>query len=137
MPNIEWKYLKTPLSKEDIVKVEKQIGFVLPTDFVKLVMKHNGGRPRPNRFNTNDSSDRVLKSLISLNPNDPGNFYSVLEWVGGRLQRSLVPIAEDPAGNYLCFDFSSTKPCLVFWNNENGTIEFVCNGFVDLLDKLH
>lgn len=137
MPKIEWRYIKTSVSEENIVMVEKKIGFQLPRDYVKLVMKYNGGRPRPKRFDTNDSFDRVFKSLISLNPNDPGNLFSVLEWLGDRIQRSLVPIAEDPSGNYLCYDFSRSKPIVVFWSNESRSIEFVSNSIDELLDQLH
>lgn len=137
MPKIDWRYLKTSISEEDVVTVEKKIGFKLPSDYIKLVLQNNGGRPRPNRFNTYNSSDRVFKSLISLNTYDHGNIFSVLEWVGDRIQRSMVPIAEDPSGNYLCYDFSKSKPIVVFWSNESGSIEFVSNSFDELLDQLH
>lgn len=137
MPKIEWRYIKTSISEENIVDIENKTGFDFPEDYVKIVIKFNGARPKPNRFNTNNSMDRVFKNLVSLNPDDPGNFFLVLEWIGNRIKRSMVPIAEDPSGNYLCYDFSKSNPTIVFWDNENNTTEYVSSSFDELLNQLH
>lgn len=137
MPKIEWRYIKTSISKEDIVMVENKIGFPLPRDFVKIVMTYNGGRPRPNRFNTKTTTGRVLKAFLSLHSNDQGSVFSVLEWVGDRLEENIVPFAEDPAGNYLCFKHSIKNTKIIFWDHEKDESEIVCDSITELMGSLY
>ena len=39
-----------PLSAEDVQAIEAQIGVRLPDDYKAFLLRHNGGRPRPNAF---------------------------------------------------------------------------------------
>ncbi len=50
----------------------------------------------------------------------------------------LIPIAEDPFGNLLCYDFIDGREDIVFWNHEkyNDTMK-VCNSFSEFLKRLH
>lgn len=137
MLKIDWRYLKTSISEEDIVKVENKIGFKLPNDYIKLVLQYNGGRPRPNRFNTKTTTGRVLQAFLSLHSNDQGSIFSVLEWVGDRLDKNMVPFAEDPAGNYLCFKHYTINTKIMFWDHENNESELVCDSITELIGSLY
>ncbi|MPQ45127.1 SMI1/KNR4 family protein [Clostridium tarantellae] len=55
-----------------------------------------------------------------------------------------MPIAEDPFGNLICFDYRTTnKPTIVFldhekaFNNKNLALCKICNSFNELLAMLH
>ncbi|MDD2229522.1 MAG: SMI1/KNR4 family protein [Candidatus Cloacimonetes bacterium] len=137
MSKIEWKYPKSHLSTVEIEVYENALGYKIQSDYMKLILSINGSRPKPNKFDTEAAKDRVFRGLISISQKDSGNIYSVLEWIRDRLPRNLVPFADDPAGNYLCFDFSKSKPTVVFWIIETGATEYICDSLSELLNHLH
>lgn len=68
----------------------------------------------------------------------------VFESIRQRLPERVFPFAADPFGNFLCFDYrTKDTPVVVFWDHEtafqspNDALEFVCNGFSDLMNLLY
>lgn len=79
--------------------------------------------------------------LYSLLPWSTNSVYSVLSfWSEHGLSNRIIPIGEDSAGNYLCFDYQQSQtPKIVFYFHElhgaDGLIE-VCDSFNEFLERL-
>ena len=132
MKEITWKYVK-PLSKTSAVEdFEKANNVSFPPDLKECIKTNNGGRPSLNVFDTDKSTGRVFKTLLSFNESDVENIYKFFPIKDFR-SNDLTPFASDPFGNYLCLKGNK----VVLFLHETGQIENVSDTFSDLLAKLH
>ncbi|GIP45115.1 SMI1/KNR4 family protein [Paenibacillus sp. J45TS6] len=143
MNNVKWILAKSELSRADVLKVEEALGISFPSDYVECVLLRNGGQPVPDTFDFKDRKEAVFNSLIDLNVREKRNVLEVHNNLKNRLPGNVFPFADDPFGNYLCFDYrEGNNPSIVFWDHEQlvdgrANVLFVCNSFSDLLDKLY
>ncbi|BCG58119.1 SMI1/KNR4 family protein [Paenibacillus sp. URB8-2] len=142
--NVKWILAKDELSREDVLKVEEALGVSFPSDYVDCVVLNNGGQPVPDTFDFKGRSEAVFNSLIDLNVRENRNIIGVYNNLKNRLPGSVYPFADDPFGNYLCFDYhEGNEPSIVFWDHEkanldkNLAIDYICSSFNVLIDKLH
>lgn len=142
--NVKWILTKGELSREAVLKVEEELGVSFPSDFVDCVLLKNGGQPIPDTFDLEGRKEAVFNSLIDLNVEESRNIIKVYNDLKNRLPESVYPFADDPFGNYLCFDYRDGKdPSIVFWDHEtsidghNSKVSFVCSSFSELLNKLY
>lgn len=134
MENINWKYVKNLQSVESISVFEKMIGCNIPEDIKNCIIKYNGGRPDKKVYNTDLTKERTIKSLLSYNINDLETVYDAYNAVS-KSNDNLVPVASDPAGNYICFNKRNQK--IVLWLHETDAEESVADTFTDFLNKLY
>ena len=133
---MQWKYIKTMESTDQISEFEKLTGFSFPKDFTDCVLKNNGGRPEPATFDTDKNKGRAIKHLLSFNREDRESIWDISEWNKDDLSDKYVAFAIDDAGNLICFDKADNK--VVFINHENpAAIERVAESFADYLNKLY
>jgi hypothetical protein len=125
-----------------ITKVETIFEIKFPKDYIECVMKNDGGYPMPNRFTLNEHEE-VFNKLLSLQEVSY-NIIDTYNNVKDRLINGVIPFAEDPFGNLLCFDYRKSKqPNIVFWDHEkafinrNSALCYLCDSFSDLLLLLH
>ncbi|WP_342477174.1 SMI1/KNR4 family protein [Paenibacillus sp. FSL H7-0350] len=142
--NVKWILAKSELSREDVSKVEEALSILLPPDYVSCVLLKNGGQPVPDTFDFEGKKEVVFNSLIDLNIRGNRNVLEVHNRLKDRLPENVFPFADDPFGNYLCFDYrAGNQPSIVFWDHEqseggaNPEVCFVCNSFSELVDKLY
>ena len=128
---MNWKYIKAT-NTECIEKVEKEFFVNLPRDLKDIILKFNNGRPENSTFDTDKSTGRQFKKLLSFNREDRENVYSFVDIVR-QFDNELFPIANDPAGNFICLKNSE----IVFLNIESGKTEFIANSITDLISKLY
>ena len=134
------KWLNYKGSSIDIIEsVEHRLQITLPEDYKQFVLKYDGGYPHPNHF-TLDGNVEIFNNLLSLDENECGNIYEVLEDLQDRIGDQLIPFAEDGFGNLLCFDYSADKT-IVFWDHEKNYDDFkestfVCSSFSSLIENL-
>ena len=50
--------------------------------------------------------------------------------------KDLLPIADDPFGNLICYKFTGENGRIVFWDHETDEIDDVADSFSELLSKL-
>ena len=132
MADITWKYVK-PLSKIDAIEdFEKENNISLPLDLKKCIKANNGGRPSLKVFDTDDSKERVFKTLLSFNESDVENIYKYFPIIYSH-SNNLIPFASDPFGNYICLQDSK----VVLFLHETGKSEYIADSFSGLLEKLH
>ena len=128
---MNWKYIQAT-NTECIEKVEKDFFVNLPRDLKDIILKFNNGRPENSTFDTDKSTGRQFKKLLSFNREDRENVYSFVDIVR-QFDNELFPIADDPAGNFICLKNSE----IVFLNIESGETEFIANSITDLISKLY
>ncbi|EOL45079.1 MULTISPECIES: SMI1/KNR4 family protein [Enterococcus] len=140
---VTWKNSNGKLLGNEIVDAEKQLNVKFPQDYIEVVSENDGGYPHPNKFKFNDKEE-VFNNLISFKEDDYSNIFEVLEDVFDRIVKGVIPIAEDPFGNLICFDFRDKKvPNVIFWNHEvadkdsEKSILFICETFTELLNMLY
>ena len=146
---IQWgdRVIENPpaVSDEQVHEVEQAIGRPLPQDYLRVARVNQGRKPQPDYFDTTDGGS-VISCLLVF---EKDHFEYILErmWLmeGGLspdIVPFIVPFAEDPAGNLICFDYRAgpENPTVVFWDHEANAkrrIQAIASSFTDLLDKLH
>lgn len=137
MSGLMWKIVR-PLTDDSLIKkLEKTIGFRLPADFVECVRKNNAGYPSLKSFETQSGVEHVFNNLLTLDDKKEVNVFNTYEAVlGVSGNKALLPIAEDPFGNYICFDFSAQPAHVVYWSHETKASETIADSFASLLAQL-
>ncbi|KFN04741.1 SMI1/KNR4 family protein [Bacillus clarus] len=143
MSNVTWSFMsKTPITAEEIQKVEQYFNIKLPDDFVECVKKYDGGYPHPKVFDVLGQDENVFSDLLTLHIEDKYSIVQNYEGVKDRLSDKVYPFARDPFGNLLCFDYRNElqSPTVVFWDHEEEDMEKaiypVCSSFTELLNSL-
>ena len=135
---INWKYSKPLNDGSPIKKLEDKLGVSLPRDYIEFILKYNASRPDLNLFKTQNGVERVFFRLLSFDENVSVNIFNTYESIcDGIGITSLLPIACDPFGNYICFDFNKNPAMLVFWNHETNNKDDITETFSDLLNLLY
>ena len=141
---MEWKSVKKNISLNNIKDVESKFNIKFPQDYIGCVLENNKGRPLPSTYDFEFRKEAVFSRLLSLQIEDKGNMVEVRGWIKDRLLDGIIPFADDPFGNYICFDYrNSLKPEIVFWDHEVASenkekcLFKICNNFSDLLSKLY
>src|SRR5215469_529390 len=127
-------YLQPPLTNEAVAEAEKRIGFKLPSEFLTLLRKQNGGYIRYSL------PEMVHDSIAGIGPHFPSltgyDWDEFQEYVGFPLQ-GLVPFDGD--GHWhLCLDYrqNSGTPAVTHADIECDEETRVADSFVDYLAML-
>lgn len=141
--NLRWICENDDVELVTISNIETAFGVKFPNDYVEIIMKNDGGYPKPNRFNVN-GNEEVFNNLLSLNEEDSSNLIDTYNDVEDRLVEKVIPFAEDPFGNLICFDYrTNNQPIIVFWehekvfNDKESVMSYLCDSFTELLLMLH
>jgi hypothetical protein len=128
--------------ESEIAKVEKAFGIRFPDDYRTFVKTQRGGTPSPQVVKIQGRrSPGVLSSLLNFVPGDDDYILENHDWIKDRLATGVIPIAGDPAGNYICFDFGGKgDPKIVWWEHEvNARKRYlpIAKSFTELLGSLY
>ena len=129
--NITWKR-GSKIDEATIKKVETKFGITLPGDYKSIIINHNNARPSVSTFDTESSTEHVFKKLLSLKEDDLETVYKAKK-VLSKIDDTLFPFANDPAGNYLCFKNGT----VVYWLHEDDSVLKVANSFTEFIAKLY
>lgn len=143
---IEWRK-GNKIDSGSLDKIETIWRVKLPEDFKEIVLSHNKGRPNLNVFNTTESKGRVFGGLLNFDLNEKVNVLSDYQILKERLPERIFPFAEDPGGNFICFDYRNNEsiPQIILWNHEGIVInernifkcELVSNSFSKFISQLY
>ena len=115
-----------------IEKVETKLGFKLPRSYKALVNQYNGGRPIKNCFDVGKRKGHVFRSLIPIER---------ITGMKGRVPGNNVPFAEDPFGNYICFNSNGNNISISYYNHEevedSKAITIISGSFGGFINKLY
>lgn len=138
MSGLTWKVTRPLSDRTPINKLEEIVGIVLPDDYVECVMENNSGYPSFEQFETVEGIRHIFNNLLSFDEKKKVNVYNTYASVYALTGNpKLLPIAEDPFGNYICFDFSGSEKRVVFWEHETKKIETICLTFTEFLENLN
>lgn len=132
---MEWKYVKTLSSADNINEFECLVKYAFPDDFRNCILSNNGGRPGKRVFDTNRNKERVLKSFLSFNKEDRETVWKIQDWNKEELSDRYIPFAIDNFGNLICFDAENDK--VVFLELEYVTVEQIADNFTEFMSKLY
>jgi hypothetical protein len=136
MKKMEWKFIKRlENGATTITSVEKKIEYSFPEEFRDVVLKHNGGRPRPGVVRLAEGSEHLVNRLFSFNSQDKSNILKMNENSSDFLRENYVIFADDGFGNYYAFFRRNAK--ISFYDAETDTAELVADTFADFLKALH
>ncbi len=138
-----WSEFNEKLSDNEIMDVEKRLNVKFPQDYIDIVSVYDGAYPFPNKFKINDHEE-IFNNLLSFKEDDYSNILERFNDISDRVEGGIIPIAEDPFGNLICFDFRyNENPDVVFWDYEkseldkNSAIIYIAKSFTELLNQLY
>ena len=132
---MNWKYVKTLKSENDIIEFESTFGFEFPDSFKEIVVNYNGGRPEKDIYDTDKAKERTIKSLLSFNKEDKESIWKIAEWSKDELKDKYIAFAVDHFGNLICF--SVTDKTIIFMDMETLKTEVVATDFFAFISKLY
>jgi len=119
MSDVNWILSKILEDQSAITRFEEKYGIKFPEEFKSIVRQFNGGRPRPNIFDSTQRKELVAKALLSFNESHTENIWDTYESLKTRLPKNIIPFLTDQFGNYICFDYRNTTiPTIVLWDHE-------------------
>lgn len=133
------------ISDKEVMEVEKKLDVTFPDDYKFCVKENQGGLPSPNAIDIPGWGETFFEYLLGYREDSEVYIIRAYNMIKDRLVDGIVPFAEEPAGNYFCFNFRENEdsPKIVYWdheiafNNPEKAIFYVCNTFTDLLNNLH
>lgn len=143
--SLTWFDQPSPASEDEVVAVERDLGYKLPNDYREFAKRFSGGSPNETDFEFSDDEVGTFHASASeffnLHVNDDRN---VVRWMKRTefFPADLVPIAGDGGGNYVCLDYrSASNPIVVFWHNGRrgmtNETSFVAKTFSEFIELLH
>ncbi len=133
------------ISKGEITEVEAILGIKFPNDFVNVILDNDGGMPNLTAIDFNNEHEKVFSGLLSMSKNSEYDY--IIETfvdVKDRLNKGVIPFADDPFGNLYCFDYrrNPASSTIIYWDHElepddEDQFVFVADSFTDLLNRLY
>lgn len=135
MIKVHWILKKPLVNKQQVANFEEKYHINFPSDFTKTVYENNGGRPRPNVFDSTVRKELVAKSLLSFDKDHMDNIWETYDSLKENLPYGIIPFMSDQFGNYICFDYRNNEiPNVVFWDRELSNINSK-NSFINVKDN--
>ena len=128
------------LDEKKLLLFERRIGTRLPEEYRQFLIEHNGGKPVPCDFKISEmEGEDSLHHVYGLHA---GPIYLRLEEAyenhKGRIPTSMIPIADDPAGNAICIGIGRKNAGKIFfWDHEEEeNVTEICSSFGGFLESL-
>ena len=128
---MKWKYVKSINDSKSIENIEQKFNVKIPVDLKYIIIKYNGARPLKNIFDTQNSKERVFKSLLSYNKEDKENIYIYDEL----FHRGYIPFAITPSGDLLCINKENQN--VELYLHETDIFELICSDITKFIDTLY
>lgn len=118
--DLKWEYADTGVSNKEVKDTGEKIGYHLPKDYINCVSENGGASVLPEEFIV-DNIERCFGSLFSFDKGSGEYIVKKYEVYKPTLPKDIFPIASDPGGNLICFDYKDNEnnPVVVFWEHEN------------------
>lgn len=124
----------TTIEKEVIDKIEKELNYQFPEDFVNYIMKNSGGYPEVSCIDIDGDTEGINNFLDFVE----GEYNYIVEIYKAHEEFAsfnCIPFARDACGNYFCFRCSDNS--IVFFVHDDVEAIHVCDCFFDFLDALY
>lgn len=130
---MNWKYKIDVANPNVFSDLEKKYGIVIPEELRALIRTANAATPSKYNFMLG-ATERVVGAILSFNEGetDTDTVYTALSAME---DKTLVPFAIDPFGNYICYANKDNK--VVFWDHETSAVTSTEKGLSAFLDSLY
>lgn len=134
---IKWVRGRTLNSPKMMQDVAATLGCVLPEDYIRIAMRHNGAKPIPGDFAAG-GQEYTFERLLPVNEDASFTVADAMQALRGEeTGLKLYPFGIDPEGNMLCFHYSGMQAYrVVLYLHETGEPVMVADTFTDLLEML-
>lgn len=113
-----------PASPEAISNLEMKVGGPLPTDYRRFLETTNGGRPEEYEFRLETWGSIPLNNLYGVGVAGRSDLLFQAERTRAQLPVGVIPIGDDPGGNYICLKVIGPSAGTVWlWDHEAVTEE--------------
>lgn len=129
---LQCKY-NSAISVEKIQEVARENGYTYTDDFISFIQSCNNGIISPNKFNTEQSIEYEVKTILSYNNKDIENVYTAIKILKEE-GKCLIPFANTPSGDFVCIDINNF---VVLWKHETSSIEIISPTFSLFIDSLY
>jgi cell wall assembly regulator SMI1 len=131
---IQFERSNGPVTVDVIAALEKQLGARLPSDYSSFLRQDNGGRPLEYAVTVAGWGDTVINSFFGAGC--PGR--QALDFQARRmssmLPEAVMPIGDDPGGNYFCICLRPPDAGAVFlWDHEQAALFRIAQSFSSFL----
>lgn len=156
---MKWLYKKELKDGNSVKNVEEVFGVKFPLDYRNIVLQHNASSPSPNTLDTIRQTGKAFGELLNFNLDSEENIISIYEEMKNKIPENVYPIAMDPGGNFLCYDYREDydNPKVVRWDHEQKFViegdkliipdhqeeseyyylDFVANSFAETISQLY
>ena len=130
---MDWKYKIDVVEQNVFSKIEKKYGITISEELKALILMANAATPSKYNFILG-TTEKVVGAILSFNEGetDTDTVYTALSAME---DKSLVPFAIDPFGNYICYSNNDNK--VVFWDHETSGISSTKKGLSEFLNSLY
>lgn len=134
------------ITKNDLVKVENELGIQLPEAFKLHYLQYNGGEPENSIWidKTGNFKNIEVNSFISIFyrkdfKDDPG--FSLPqrtkeEWEEGAVPKNLMPFADGDLIDYICLNYVDQKVYYFERDTESHNAILLSNSFQEFMEEL-
>lgn len=132
--SIHWDY-KIQLKNEEIFeKIESDNGIKIPEELRSFIIANNGACPTPNCVDIN-GEERVYDATLSFNEEEE-DATTVRFAMNIVANPDYIPFAQDPFGNYYCYEWKQRTVSL--YNHEDEIMndtDLKLNAFIESLHE--
>ncbi|MCX7113860.1 MAG: SMI1/KNR4 family protein [Proteobacteria bacterium] len=139
------------INENDLIELENQINIKIPEQYRNFLLSNNGGKPKINRFSTQDKKvESMIAKFLPLANIEEDNLLEEIEGItqADLIPQNLIPIATDPADNRLVLSVAGSDMGKIYywsWDEEPRRkyrpsykyMRLVADSFDDLLALLH
>lgn len=141
---------RDPVSIDVLEKIEGKLGVTFPNSFKEIILYKDSAVFKKSLFKFKEfiSGDEWRGCLGSILSFAPGLGELGILWHTQKFKEQigdgLIPVAEDPGGDFVCFDYRKGKdnpnPPIIYWSHEspeNEDISYVADNFDDFINMLY
>ena len=136
----EWQPKNLPsVTPEDVLRIEQEIGFKIPLDYVEVSRHVHGKEPTPGSH-VADGGGSALGELFHFSGDLSDDRLGWGDWINENSDTLLLPFSQDGGGNFFAFDFGkdpqNANPTVVFWDHETQIVTTLAESFTEFLGQL-
>jgi len=142
----ELTWSKPPIVVDDaaVERVEAALGVALPLDYREFARVHQGGTPLESDFAIEDPRQRQASvgMFLTMALHGSDSVVGLRAILGDRLPATVVPVAADGGGDFVCLDLrAGSRAGVICWHHEREGLadEFtvIAPTFTEFVAKLY
>ena len=117
---IEFSMTSCSLTESDLKEVERRFGFTFPAAIRRHYLRYNGGHPVRNRF-VDENGTCIVHDFFPIKLSNAPTLGTLEDCITSvKMERSLIPahlipLANDPSGNFYCFSVRQEDNGSIYW----------------------